>query len=180
MISKNKKYRNTNVFLFGLTAFLLLSCLNASNQDCQTAKDLMEKSIDGINNKNTKGYISLFDFDSVLEIWENAAKEDDDYKEFVNMLKNDKDRIVKMYSMSYNMVIGTLERIHKLDEWHFKLKEFELDTTEREPNYLIERYIMKLEDDKNNHWSMKINVSKYNDCYFLTEPIEPNYLSKGW
>lgn len=182
MISKNKKYRKSNILLIGLTAFLLLSCLNASNPVCQSAKELMEKSVDAINNKNTKGYISLIYFDSVLAIWENAARIDDDYKEMASTLKNDQDKVIKSYSRSYNMLIGTLERIHNLDEWHFEIKEFELDTTEYEPGYLVENYIMKLEDNRNNHnqWSLRIYLAKYEDCYYITEPIDPCNLKKGW
>lgn len=180
MVIQSKKRGGINVLIFILTSYIFLACSNVPNQTCKTAKDLMESSIEAINNKNTKGYISLFDFESILRIWESAAKKEDGYKEYVSMLKNDNDRIVKMYSMSYNILIGTLEKVHKLDEWHFELKDFVLDNTNQEPDYLIERYIMKLEDDKNNRWSMKINISKYNDCSFITEPLDVNYLSKGW
>ncbi|PLB19839.1 type 1 periplasmic-binding domain-containing protein [Mariniflexile rhizosphaerae] len=141
----------------------------------------MENSVEAINNKNTEEYISLIEFDSVLKVWKGAGKKDNGYNDMADLLTNNKPQVIKMYSISYNMLIGTLEKIHKLDKWHFELKNFEMESIEEVSSYFFrEKYIMKLEDDKNNQWTLRVNLTRFNDCYYITEPLELNYLSKGW
>ncbi|NOU62318.1 hypothetical protein [Marinifilum caeruleilacunae] len=168
------------VFIISLIVLLLFACTNTSSQTCHTAKELMEKSIEAINNKSSKAYVSLVDFDSVIGILENAAKKDLSYKEDVEMFKSNRNILIKGYSSSYNMLIGSLTRVYKLESWHFELEKYELESTEQEPGFTTENYIMKLKDENNNKWTMRIYIAKYNGCYYITEPIEANYLSKGW
>lgn len=160
--------------------FLFLTCANSPSQSCRTAKDLMEASIGAINNEDKKEYISLVDFDIVLEMWKKSAVGNSDYLELVEMLKNDKEEVIEMYSISYDIFIRTLKKTHKFDKIDFELIDFKLDKTEKESGYIIERYDMKINNHRNNHWSMKINMSKYNDCYYIMEPLDVNNLSKGW
>ncbi|AXP80077.1 hypothetical protein CJ739_984 [Mariniflexile rhizosphaerae] len=127
-----------------------------------------------------KEYISLIESNIVLEILKNSSEENPEHKELVEVLKNDKEEFIKMYSIGYNVFIRTLKRIYKLNRIDFKLIDFKLEKTEEESGYIIDRYVVRLEDYKNDHWSMKINLSKYNNCYYIMEPINVNYLSKGW
>jgi len=179
-MATNKDRVNLSIVLFSLTAFLLSACSNASYKACQSPKDLMKKTITAINDNNTDEYTSLIDFDAALKLAESAEKKDTNYRKMVNMLKYHKYEVTETCSMGYYMLTRTLEKIYKLDKWHFVLKGYELNTTEKISGYLIGKYTMRLENDNKTKWSLVIYLTKHNNCYFITEPIESNYLRKGW
>lgn len=172
----NKK----NGFVGFAIAFLFLSCTNFTNIGCKTAKDLMKSSIEAINNENKEEYISLIDVDIISEIFEKSYTDKPDYKEIAEMMKNDKAGFIEMYSVGYNIFIGTLKKIHKIDNIGFELIDFTLEKTEKESGHINERYVMKLKDSNNDKWSLKIYLSKYNECYYITLPVDVNFLKEGW
>ena len=179
-MTAGKRRINVGILIFSLTAFLLSACSNASNKTCSSAKGLMKKTINAINDNNTDEYASLVDFDVTLKLAESAEKKDTNYRAVINMLKYHKDEAVETCAMGYYMLIGALEKIYKLDKWHFVLKGYKLNSTEKVSGFLIEKYTMKLENENKSKWSLIIYLTKHNNCYFITEPIESSYLSKGW
>jgi len=180
MSKQNNIHNHLLGYLFLSFCLSIISCKGTKNQKCFTAEDLLTKTISSINKKNTESYMSLIDFDTLLLIWEQAYRKDSSYQDIINLVKYDRKEIVKMYSMGYNIFISTLERMDSVDEWGFKLNEFSKISEEQEPNYLIEKYNLKLLDKNYSKWSLKIYLSKYNECYYITEPIESNYLTEGW
>lgn len=162
--------------LIGLILILSFGCSTSST--CKTQKDIIIETIDAINKRNTKYYIALFDFDKISKIWQEASEIDQDYKEFLTAFQNENEKIIKAYSSSYNMVIGKIEKIYNIKNYHFDIVDYKLLESQKETNYSSEKFRVRLTDNNNNYWNLDIYISKYEDCYLLTEPIEMNYLEK--
>lgn len=160
--------------LFILLGIVLsFSCNAPSSNDCNTAKEMVEKSITAINDRNSKGYVDLIDFDIILEIWKQESEYDSSYQEIVETLQNEKELSINSYSRSYNMLIGTIEKIHKLENWKFTIIESELIETEGGSISTIEKFKVKLKDSFDRKWAIDIYLTKFNDCYYITEPVDP-------
>ena len=114
------KYR----ILIVLITILLFSYCCSSTSNCKSKEELIKESIEAINHRNMNEYVSLIDFDGLLKIWKEASDKDKEYKEFVDLLKKDKKELIKAYSISYLMVINTIKKIHKLENFHFEIIEF--------------------------------------------------------
>jgi len=166
----------TSKILIGLVFTLTFGC--SENSSCKTEKDIIIETIDAINQKNTKAYIALFDFDKISEIWQEAGETDQEYKDFLNAFQNKNEEIIKMYSSSYNTVIGKIEKIYNIKNYHFDLVDYKLLETQKETNFISEKFRVRLTDNYNNNWNLDIFISKYKDSYLITEPIEMNFIEK--
>lgn len=152
-------------------------CDLESNSLFKTKDEVISKTIEAINKRNTKKYIALFDFDLILKIWEEIGEVDKD-TDFLDGFKNNYADIIKGVSMSYNMVIGKIEKVYKITDYNFDLIKYELIKIEKAPNHSTEKYKVYIKDNYNNDWSLDIYIAKYKDCYLIMEPIEYNYLEK--
>lgn len=157
--------------LIGLLLILSVSC--SSKSSCKSEKDIIDETIEAINNRNTNAYIAQFDFIKISEIWKEAG-----YKEFLSVFQNENKEIIKMYSSSYNMVIGKIEKIYNVKDYHFDVVDYSLLETQKETNYTSEKFRIRLTDNYNNNWNLDIYISKYKDCYLITEPIDMNNLER--
>ncbi|MBU3823193.1 hypothetical protein KO566_14130 [Flavobacteriaceae bacterium XHP0103] len=164
-------------FLIILLIFISISCTSKPNKSCKSPESLIAESIKVINSRNTQEYVDLISYEKSLELWEKAKEIDKKYSETYDIISN-KDNMLKGYAMSYNMLIGTIEEIHKLKNWSFDISDFEIVNIEKLPNFTIEKYKVNLLDNKKVKWSMTVYLSKEKDCYYVTEPIHHTELVK--
>ncbi len=164
--------------LIGLLFIFSFGCSINKSSTCKTEKDVITETIDAINKRDTKNYISLFNFDQILKMWEDKSKIEQDNKEILDAFQDENPEIIKAYSMSYNMVIGKIEKIYNIKNYHFDIVDYKLLESQKDANYSNEKFRVKLKDNYNNKWKLDVYISRLNDCYLLTEPIEMNNLEK--
>lgn len=161
-------------------AFLLIFL--TINYSCQSnltnEKELMQNTIHAINQRNTKAYTSLFDFDQIRNFWMEINESNDMSSSLSTIIQSDIGEIEKWYSTSYNMVILKIEKIYNLKNYNFSLEEYELIELQKEPKHVRLKFRTLLKDHNGDKWNLDLYITHYKNNYFLSEPIEMNYIQK--
>ena len=167
------------MIFIGMILMFTTSCKTPKNTYCEKVDSIINKTITLINNRNSENYIESIDFDTIEKIWIKECEMDSTKIEILEFIKNREGRI-QSFSMSYNTMITTIEKIHKLKDWKLHLESYKYIDTENLFNFKILRYNLKLKDNYGNKWKMDFHITEHKDCYYITEPIEVNYFTKEW
>ncbi|MFI1742843.1 hypothetical protein [Thalassobellus sediminis] len=154
------------------------SCKTIKKTDCLNIDSLIKSTITSINNRNTENYIDNIDFDKIERIWVESGGKDPSKLEILEYIKN-RSNLIEMFSTSYNIMIQTIEKIHKLKDWKFDLESYEQIDKEKDDNLSTLKYNLKLKDNLGNKWNMIIYIVEHKDCYYSIEPFDANKFTKG-
>lgn len=159
---------------FILTLVPLLS-VSQNNAPCQTIDYYVKETIKLIETQDSAKYTNLANLETMLDVFSVGAKTDTMQLYVYQTLKNNPEKMKKVFGMNFTRLVKTIRTDIKAKTWKIELENYKVTNTEKTD--LTEHLTLEI--------NMKINgsscqimmyVTKYKKCYYLFEPVDP-YLS---
>ena len=174
-------FTNMTTKVFTLIFFIAWATISNAQTDkppCRDINFLVTKTVDAINNRDANAYLSLIDFDAMLNMLGETSAKDTTVKKLYEQMKTRKELFTMMYQASFSELTEQIEKDLKTSKWTIKLSDFYTERKEEDPINVHHTLIVKIKANGKKYHLM-MYASKFHDCYYIFEPMAP-YFTSGW